>query len=141
MTARPRLVLDASAALHAAMGLEHASRIFDRIEESTIVLAPALYCAEVANGLYKYVKADMLTEVQALDLHDRAINLVDQLVGETELAREALAASIRYGHPVYDGFYGVLARRNGCPVLTLDRRLATLLGRMQVDSISPEGAG
>jgi predicted nucleic acid-binding protein len=141
VTARPRLVLDASAALHAAMGLGQANRIFDLIEESAIVLAPALYCAEVANGLYKYVKADLMTEVQALDLHDRAVNLVDQLIGETELAREALAASIRFGHPVYDGFYAVLARRNGCPVLTLDRRLASLLERMQVDSITPEGAG
>ena len=109
MTARSRLVLDASAALHAALGLALSSPIFDRIQESVIVLAPGLYCAEVANGLYKYVKAGMMTEEQALDLHDRSIHLVDQLIDEMELAREALAASIRFGHPVYDAFYAVLA--------------------------------
>ncbi len=61
--------------------------------------------------------------------------LVDQLVGEQELAREAMTVAIRHGHPVYDGLYGVLARRNGCPVLTLDRRLLAFLDRMEVHGI------
>lgn len=122
------------------MGHAAAGAILDRIDETTIVLAPAIYTAEVANGLYKYVKAGTLTEEQALELYDFATGLVDQLVGEQELAREAMAAAIRHTHPVYDGLYGVLARRNGCPVLTLDRRLAVFLEQIQVRVLVPEAA-
>lgn len=136
MSARPRLVLDASAGLHAALGLPLADEIFDRIAESTIVLAPGIYSAEVANGLYKYVKAGTFSEDRALELYDFALGLVDQLVAEPELAREALSAAVRHGHPVYDGLYGILARRNGSPVLTLDRRLRAFLDQIQVPAIA-----
>jgi predicted nucleic acid-binding protein len=131
------LVLDASAGLHAVMGLEYAGSILDRIEESTIVMAPAIYSAEVANGLYRYFKAGELTESRALELYDIAVDLVDHLVGEQEFAREALATSSRYSHPVYDSLYAVLARRNSCPILTLDRRLVALLQQVQVEPIHP----
>lgn len=117
------------------MGQGAAGAILEQIEGSTLVLAPALYSAEVASGLYKYVKAGSLSEEEALELYDIAMGLVDQLVGEQELAREAMAASIRHSHPVYDGLYGVLARRNGCPVLTLDRRLPAFLEKIQVHSL------
>lgn len=140
MNARPRLVLDASAGLHAAMGHAAAGAILDQVEASTIVLAPSIYCAEVANGLYKYVKAGTLTEEQALGIYDFAFGFVDHLVGEQELAREAISAAVRHSHPVYDGLYGVLARRNGCPVLTLDRRLSVFLSHIQVAALDPGAA-
>jgi predicted nucleic acid-binding protein len=45
-----------------------------------------------------------------------------------------LIAAVRFDHPVYDALYAVLARRRGAAVLTLDRRLRSLLEKMRVDA-------
>lgn len=47
-----------------------------------------------------------------------------------ELAVEALSEATRRGHPVSDLFYAVLARREGCRVLTYNCRLASLLRKL-----------
>ena len=53
----------------------------------------------------------------------------------TELVTEALAEAARRAHPVYDLLYGVLARRRGCDVLTLDKRLSALLQGMGISVV------
>jgi predicted nucleic acid-binding protein len=92
-------------------------------------MAPAL--SSIGNGVYWYVQTEEPTEARGI-----AVDLVDHLIGEQEFGREALATSSRYNHPVYDSLYAVLARRNSCPILTLDRRLVALLELMQVESIN-----
>ncbi|MDL1952047.1 type II toxin-antitoxin system VapC family toxin, partial [Acidobacteria bacterium ACD] len=57
-----------------------------------------------------------------------------------ELAVEALSEASRYGHPVYDLLYAVLARREGCKVLTFDRRLTSLLRELGISVIGGESA-
>lgn len=55
-----------------------------------------------------------------------ALGLVSEFVPMSELAIEAQSEGRRLAHSPYDMFYFVLARRNACPLLTLDRRLNEL---------------
>ena len=127
-----RLVLDASAAVRVVLGGERAGALLDALEAASAVTAPALLVSEVANAFWKYHRAGALSVEEALAHHAEAVNLVDELTPDSELITEALAEAARRGHPVYDLLYAVLARRRGAAVLTLDERLAGLLGAMEV---------
>lgn len=50
-----------------------------------------------------------------------------------ELWQKALGEGIKYGHPVYDMYYAVLARRNNAVLLTTDKQLVTLGRKMKID--------
>ncbi len=129
-----RLVLDASAAVRLVMRGEAADKLLDPVSAATVVAAPSLYASEVANALWKYVKAGRLEAETALERYEEAIALIDDFTPDWELATEALTEAVRYAHPVYDLLYAVLARRTGCAVLTMDERLKTLLGQMGINT-------
>ena len=126
------LVLDASAALEDILGRPRAEAVLDQIEASDRVRAPDLYAAEVANGLWKHVKAGDIDIDQAQTALRAALDLVDVLVPAADLIEEALATATTHSHPVYDALYLVTARRSGATVCTLDRRLAALLEETRV---------
>ncbi len=134
---RPQAVLDASAALHAVLTQEHASEVLDFLHGTALVLVPALFTSEVTNGLWKYVRSGQITRHRAIQLLDQALKLVDSVVDDRDLAREALVLAAAHSHPAYDALYAVLARRNGCPLLTFDRRLVKLLGKLGVEAWVP----
>ncbi|MCB2264102.1 MAG: type II toxin-antitoxin system VapC family toxin [Candidatus Thiosymbion ectosymbiont of Robbea hypermnestra] len=129
-----RLVLDASAAVRLVMRAVTAERLLKAVADAAVVIAPSLYVSEVANALYKYVRAGDLDMDTALERYEEAMDLVDDFTPDRELTTEALTEAARYGHPVYDLLYVVLARRSGSTVLTLDQRLKTLLDRTGIDA-------
>jgi len=131
-----RLVLDASAAVRLVMRGETTDRLLEPVSAAMVVAAPSLYASEVANALWKYVKAGSLEAETALERYEEAIALIDDFTPDWELATEALTEAVRYAHPVYDLLYAVLARRTGCAVLTMDQRLKTLLGQMAVSTVT-----
>lgn len=122
-----RAVLDASAAVNLVMRTGGAPAIITQLERSSLVLAPTLFHSEIGNTLWKYVRTGGLDRDTALDRYEEAAGLVDSFEPDDQLATEALSAAIRYGHPVYDLLYVVLARRYGCKVITEDRKLAALI--------------
>lgn len=129
-----RVVLDASAALRLTLRLEGAAEIAEGLETASLVLVPELYCSEVANGLWKYASAGELDRGQSIELFEEALTLADSFVPDRSLAVEALSEANIRDHPVYDLLYVVVARRNGCRIVTMDERLATLAGEMGVGS-------
>lgn len=130
-----RIVLDASAALHLVLRTERARQLADVLLDATLVLAPGLYATEVANGLWKYVRAGALDRMSAIEHREEAIGLVDSFATDADLGAESLAEAIRLQHPVYDLVYAILARRNGCPVLTMDQRLRSILQKLEVPAV------
>lgn len=137
MTAR--LVLDASAAIGAVRLTPAAGGILRLCGEATLVSAPGLFAAEVANGMWKYVANDSLSRDAALLLLGEALDLVDVFVPDRDLVEEALVAAAIHRHPVYDLIYAVLARRQGAAVVTLDGRLRALLARLDVEALPAGG--
>ena len=126
------LVLDASAALEAVLGRPKAGAVLDFIETANAVRAPELYAAEVANALWKHVRAGDLDLEEVQKALRIAFDLIDATIPSRELAEEALATAAAYDHPVYDALYVITARRTGATVCTLDRRLASLLEEVRV---------
>jgi predicted nucleic acid-binding protein len=105
------------------------------LDEADTVLAPRLYWTEVANALSKYARDWKLPEDVALSYLEEATGLVQEPIDDELLGTEALVAAVRFDHPVYDALYAVLARRRGAAVITLDRKLRSLLAKMRVDAV------
>ena len=80
------LVLDASAAVCLTLGHPGVeSDVLDALSEAGRVLAPRLFFAEVANALWKYVRAGGLAEEDALDSLREARMLVSRPVDDADL--------------------------------------------------------
>jgi hypothetical protein len=85
-----RLVLDASAGLAAVAGGAEGRALLQPISEAEVVVAPDIYAAEVANGLWKYVGAGDLAVDEAQGRLLKALELVDLTLPSGELVSEAL---------------------------------------------------
>ncbi|TLD47009.1 MAG: tRNA(fMet)-specific endonuclease VapC [Accumulibacter sp.] len=125
-----RIVLDASAAAHIILRTDLAPALIEKLGQGRLVIAPSLFHAEIANTLWKCVRCGDLGKDTALARYTEAVGLVDAFEADEALATEALSAAIRYSHPVYDLLYVILARRHGCRLLTVDKRLITLAGQI-----------
>lgn len=134
---RPRAVLDASAALRALLHQDHAGSVLNFLQQTAIVLVPALFTSEISNGLWKYVLSGQISNHRATRLLERGLLLADSVVDDRDLASEALVLATQHQHPVYDALYAVLARRHGCPLVTFDRRLLGLLDALGIEVYSP----
>jgi len=86
-------------------------------------VAPSFIQIEVANALWKYVRAGQLALEDALEgaavLSDRL-----RLYPDSDLLAPAQRLAAQLAHPVYDCLYLSLAQRLACPLVTADRRLA-----------------
>lgn len=127
-----RVVLDASAALHVVLPTDSTHTLVDYLNDTTVVLAPTLFFTEVANALWKYVRAGSLEIDEAFRCYQEAVDLVSHFEPDYELSVQALAEAVRHDHPVYDCVYAVLARNHGCEVLTKDHRFRELLRPMGI---------
>ena len=136
-----RIVLDASAALRVVLASPDAEEAVGALERASLVLAPSLFASETANALRKLGQKGLLPPETLAERWEMAMALPDRLFADQELGVEALSEASRYGHPVYDLLYAVLARREGCRVLTFDRRLISLLRRLGIGVIGGETAG
>jgi predicted nucleic acid-binding protein len=132
-----RAILDASGAVHLVLNGPHAAELAAKLEESTIVTAPDLFCCEVANALRKYVQIGELTLDQAVTRFEECLGLADNLILGRALAQEALVSAARHQHSVYDMMYAVLARRSGATVITMDRPFASRLREMEIEVFCP----
>ncbi|MBI4723840.1 MAG: type II toxin-antitoxin system VapC family toxin [Rhodomicrobium sp.] len=90
------------------------------------LIAPELILAEIASALWKYVRVCQLAEDTAKAMLARAPSAFDLLVPLEELLPSAFQLSLSMAHPVYDCFYFALARREGAPLVTADKRLAAV---------------
>ncbi|HPA50873.1 MAG TPA: type II toxin-antitoxin system VapC family toxin [Thermoanaerobaculia bacterium] len=140
MTA-PRIVLDASAALRVVLASPGIEEALAALERASLVLAPSLFASETANALWKLGSKGLLPAEVLAERWEMAMALPSRLCPDHELAVEALSEASRHGHPVYDLLYAVLARREGCRVLTFDRRLLSLLRKLGIGVIGGASAG
>jgi predicted nucleic acid-binding protein len=134
---RARAVLDASAAVHIVLKGEHSAKLVENLEDVALVVAPDLYCSEVASSLLKYVRAGQLTVDEAVLRVERCLDFIGSLIPEITLAPEALIAASRTPGGVYDMMYAVLARRSAAIVITMDRRFALRLREMGIETFCP----
>jgi predicted nucleic acid-binding protein len=121
------LVVDASVAakwLFVEPDTGKARAILDSAESGELqLLAPEILPAEIANSLWKRTQRGDLDGASALGLFDGFQKVDFKLCRVQELIGPALNIAFRHHHPVYDCLYVVLARREGCDLVTADEKL------------------
>ncbi|AWK87474.1 type II toxin-antitoxin system VapC family toxin [Azospirillum thermophilum] len=120
-------IVDSSVAIKWAIpesGSDLAARLW-----SARLLAPDLMRIECANVLWRLVARYGLPR-------DEAVSALEELTtgpivyhDTRALERDALELALALDHPVYDCCFLALARREGIPLVTEDRRLAGVVGR------------
>jgi len=118
------LVVDASVAVKWFIEQDHSNEARALASPSCVLIAPELVLAEIANALWKYVRADKLSVEDAGLMLSRAPFAFSRLAPLSDLSGEALALAASIDHPVYDCCYIALARREAAPLVTADKRLA-----------------
>lgn len=116
-------VLDASAAIEILLSRSQSGELKKYLLQSGEVLSPELYKAEIANALWKYVRAGLLAREQAGVLLNLGLELVDDYIDMKENISDSMNEAVRLDHPVYDMLYLTLARSRGARLLTLDKKL------------------
>ncbi len=130
------IVLDASAGIEIALDRPKASSFNKELLSADKTISSALYKAEVANVLRKYVSAGLLDKEKANKALNHAQGLVDEFIDISENNEEAMNEALRLGHSVYDLLYFTLARRYSSALLTLDAKLKTLAKKAGIDVVS-----
>lgn len=128
-----KLVLDASAAIAAVTNREETSSdLLNTIDAATAIVVPEIFTAEVTNGMWKYIRAGIMSPDEAARSLRSALRFVSKYVRAVDMAEEVLRECAERRHPAYDLYYAVLARREGAAVLSLDRRLKQLCRDMNI---------
>ena len=127
------LVVDASVAakwLFVEPDTGKARAILDSAESGELqLLAPEILPAEIANSLWKRTQRGDLDRASALGLFDGFQKVEFKFWSVQELIEPALSIAFLQHHPVYDCLYVVLARREGCDLVTADEKLYKAFAR------------
>ena len=76
----------------------------------------------------------------AAEIIDEVVTTFDVLVPMSTLGRHAMVQAATLRHPIYDCFYVALSQREATPLVTADRRLLSLAGRIPGVEIRALGA-
>jgi predicted nucleic acid-binding protein len=123
----PKVVVDASVAVKWVIPEDYSEEALmllrDHLEGRVEAYAPGMMLVEAASALRRYVLRGILGGDKAL----QALGLIRKagvsLVGDGDLAGEALRLSLELGVTVYDAAYLALAARLGAVFYTADEKL------------------
>jgi predicted nucleic acid-binding protein len=122
-----RLVVDASVALKWVIP-EDGSAAAVALKSQELI-APSLWLAEAANGLWRLVLRGELGRLQGqAALRELESSPIASLGFDRDL-QSALQLATELAHPIYDCLYLALALRERTHVVTADRRFAALVSK------------
>lgn len=122
-----RIVIDASVALKWVIP-EDGSEVAIGLKSHELI-APNLWLAEAANGLWRLVLRGELDPLEGrAALTELESSPVASLGFDKDL-QSALQLATKLAHPIYDCLYLALALRENTHVVTADRRFAALASR------------
>lgn len=101
-------------------GSDVAASLVDGPDE---LVAPDLFIAEVSNGIWKLVRAGILTDTQAKAVPVLLARAIVEFLPTMSLAPRALEIAVHLQHPAYDCFYLAMAEQRGIRLITADTRL------------------
>lgn len=92
--------------------------------EQVTIIAPMLLRYEVTNAVYRLVRFGGMSELAGRSVLDSLDNLPIRYLDTYEMHREAFEFARRFdAKTAYDGHYVALARREGVPLITADKKL------------------
>jgi predicted nucleic acid-binding protein len=95
--------------------------------QGQILIAPSVWFAEVANGLWRHALRGELSLKDSARLLDEVATAPINTVDSKDDMRTALSLAIELVHPIYDCIYLALALREHTHVVTADMRFANLV--------------
>lgn len=131
------IVLDCSAAMEIVRRTPEGSALQGLMLQGEEVVVPSLFHAEIANTLWKFVRAGKLSTQQVPEKVAMAQALISRTVPMEDFVAEAVLEATRLNHPAYDLFYFILARRTGATLLTMDNKLMQLCEEQGVNYVHP----
>ena len=126
-------VIDVNGAMEILLHKEKIDKFCEVLHKSTLVVAPDLYVSELANTLWKYYNAKILSKDECIQYIQDGINFVDKFIDSREIWHEAFSEGINNGHSIYDMLYMVTARRNSGVLITNDSVLAAVCKKNRVE--------
>ena len=126
------LVLDVSGVAEILFQKEKVRTFGNVIKESTLVVTPDIYIAELTNTLWKYFSEQEYTRDECLQYIRDGIGYIDTFINSKDIWEEALAEGIDNKHATYDMFYMVTARRYNATLITRDSVLAAVCKKHNV---------
>jgi predicted nucleic acid-binding protein len=120
------VILDSSAGIEIVLSRPNSEKFMKVLSKAKKVVSSDLFKIEIANTLWKYVKAKFISKEKANEALRLAQELVDEFIDIANNNEEAMNESIRLHHSTYDLLYFTLARRLGASLLTLDKKLIKL---------------
>jgi predicted nucleic acid-binding protein len=118
--------IDVCGAMEILLQKEKAEKFGKILQDAALIIAPDLYISELANTLWKYNRAGILTKDECIQYIKDGINYVDKFIDGKELWQEAFSEGINNNHSIYDMFYMVVTRRNDSVLITNDSVLVTI---------------
>ncbi|MDO4503084.1 MAG: type II toxin-antitoxin system VapC family toxin [Coriobacteriia bacterium] len=128
------IILDANAAFAMVIATPEGEALWDFVLRGEKILAPEVMKQELLNVVGKYVRAGLATERAAMSWYEKGVSLVDGFVSMEDARAEILHEATRFGRPVYDMHYLVLARRFNATLFTLDGKLSEICERCGVSN-------
>jgi len=119
-------VVDVCAVMQVLLHKEKASQFISALESADVVVAPDLYVSELANTLWKFHRAKILTESECTDYIESGLNLIDAFVDSKQLWHDAFRFGIKHNHSIYDMLYLALTHMNEVILITDDGDLAKI---------------
>lgn len=118
----PRYIVDASVAAKWYFQEEHTELAEILFEEGHHLLAPDFLHVEVAAIVWKRIRKAEVELVAAGEILTELAQIPIDLESAPVLVPDALSLALRTGRTIYDCLYLALAVREGCPLVTADRR-------------------
>jgi predicted nucleic acid-binding protein len=121
----PSAVIDASAAASLLLGRAEAAAVGTLLLDHDGIV-PGVFDAEVLSAVRRAWLNAEIAESHAADAVHRLVMMPVERVPDVVLIHDAW--TLRHNVSASDALYVALARRLGCPLITLDRRLAAAPG-------------
>lgn len=129
-----RWIIDASAGIQIALNRKANDRISDILEDN-IINTPTLYIAETGNGFWKYVIYQNMALQDARRLHQRCLDIVDNILPAQILSERAMFISTTKKITFYDALYLSLAQMQECGIISFDKKLLTTAQSLGIKTI------
>lgn len=120
------VVLDASVVVAALTDLGPDGSWAEAIIRSDFIAAPELLLVESANVIRRLERASIISTLQASTAHADMLRLDIALFPYEPVADRVW--TLRHNLSAYDAWYAALAESLGCPLATLDHKMAQAAG-------------
>jgi predicted nucleic acid-binding protein len=128
------IVVDANVAIKWTIPQPLRDRARALLAGSRMLIAPAMFVAEVTTAIWQYVRSRQISGEHAKAALALTVDQIGLFEDDAALAVGALSKGLELNYAPYDCFYLELAMQKDAPLVTADRRLINRLAATRYSS-------